>query len=159
MKNVRNILILVLVYACIAVSCVYGAGSCTQALEKIPNSNIAVLTFTCTADGAAGTFPTITTGTDITAAIRGYSIAEVRTAPGATAPTNLYDASMNDSLGVDLMGGTLIDRSSTKFERATPLLGTGNYGPSPIDTALSLVITGTSVNSAIITFKAILRKE
>lgn len=129
------------------------AGTITQSYEIMPNSNVSVLTFTCTADSSDGSFPSTDTSSAITAAIKGMSITEVRTNPGSTAPTANYDIVLNDTDGIDLMGGALANRSATASERVVPVVQTGIYGDSPVDGAITLAITNNSVNSATLTVK------
>lgn len=134
------------------------AGTITQAYEIMPNSNVSVLTFTCTADANNGSFPSTATSTDITTAIKGLHLVEVRTNPGATAPQAAYDIVLNDADGIDLMGGKLADRSATASEAAAPAIATGVYWPRAIDGALTLVITNNNVNSAVIVVKVFLER-
>jgi hypothetical protein len=146
----KTVLIFALALALLFPSSLWAAavGTCTQSLPVITNSNIRVLTFTCTASVDDGSFPSTATSDAITAAIKGMYITEVRTNPGSTAPQALYDIVINDTDGIDLMGGTLANRSATASERAIPALVTGIYGGTAVDGALTLVITGNNVNSA-----------
>lgn len=134
------------------------AGTITQSLAVISNSNLAVLTFTCTADSAAATFPDTPTSTDITNAILGMYITEVRTNPGAVAPQALYDIVVNDADGIDIMGGALLNRSATVSERAIPIMITGIYGCTAIDGILTISISGNNVNSAVTVVKVFLSR-
>jgi len=72
----------------------------------------------------------------------------VVTDPGATAPTTLYDITLNDEYGVDVMGGALVDRSATATEQAMPLIA-GCPVPRVVDGPLTFALTGNSINSAI----------
>jgi len=85
-------------------------------------------------------------------------IDEVRTYPQTTNPTAAWDAVINDTGGLDLMGGTLADRSASAAQRAIPAMITSIYGGSMIMDAFTLVITGNSVNSAGIIVKVFLSK-
>lgn len=135
------------------------AGTITQALTNLGSTGAKVLTFTCTASADAATYPSTDTSTEITAAILGMCIAEVRTNPGGTAPTAAYDIVINDTDGIDLMGGALANRSATASERVVPALNAvGTYGSTLIDGTLTLVITNNAVNSAGIVVKVFLTR-
>jgi len=153
----RYFLIIALALALLLPSSLWAAvGTITQAYNKIPNSNVAVITYTCTASATDGSFPSTATSTAITAAIEGMYITEVRTNPGAGPPQDNYDIVLNDADGIDLMGGTLANRDTTTSERAIPALAAGIYGGTAIDGALTLVITGNNVNSAVTVVKVFL---
>lgn len=137
-------------------------GTCTQAVTDIPDNIVfppmKVLTFTCTASADDASFPATATSTETTARIAGYYLIEARTNPGATAPQALYDIVLNDTDGIDLMGGTLANRSATASERAIPALATGIYGGTSVDGILTLAITGNNVNSAVTVVKFFLAR-
>jgi len=137
-------------------------GTCTQAFSEVYSASgptqLATLTFTCTASADDASFPSTATSSTITDQIAGRKILEVRTNPGATAPQALYDIVLNDSDGIDLMGGTLADRSATASQRAIPALATGIYGGSAITGALTLAITNNNVNSAVTVITVILSR-
>lgn len=137
-------------------------GTCTQAVTDIPNDVVfppmKVLTFTCTASADDASFPSTATSTETTARIQGYYLIEARTNPGAVAPQALYDIVLNDSDGIDLMGGQLANRSATVSERAIPALATGIYGGTAITGTLTLAVTGNNVNSAVTVITAILAR-
>lgn len=154
----RLLLIAPVIAALIVPSIGWSAGSCTQSLASTANTNVKVVTFTCTGDSSDGTIPSTDTSAAITTAISGFYLTEVRTNPGTTAPTALYDVVINDTDGIDLMGGTLVDRSATVSQAAIPAPISGIYGARPIDGALTLVITNNSVNSAGIVLKLFLTK-
>jgi hypothetical protein len=123
-------------------SLVFAAGSdCTVTYDgKFP---VETITFTCTADDAAATFPNTTTK-----AIRGY-ILLVETNPGTTGPTDVYDIVYNTASGVDVMGGNCGNRSITATERAVPALS------GWVDGTLTQVVTNNAVNSATFTSKIV----
>jgi len=135
------------------------AGTVTQTLKSISRDDSKmVLTFAWTADASDGSVPSTTTTATITAEISGYDIVEVRTNPGTTAPTASYDIVLNDTDGIDLMGGSLANRSETASERAIPLMTTGVYGTTTIDSTVAMVLTGNSVHSATGTVKLFLER-
>ncbi len=134
----KTILSILLTFLIIMPSLVLAAGSCTvtysgtQPIEKI--------TISCTGDSSAGTFPDTTTKV-----IRGWVLA-VETNPGSTGPTDNYDIVLNTATGVDVMGGALANRDVANTERAVPAVS-GWVDNS----ALTQVVTNTSVNSATFT--------
>ena len=157
----RITLILALALALLFPSSLWAAaapGTVTQAISYTQNPAIKVLTFTCTASADDASFPSTATSAANTAEIEGHYIIEVRTNPGTVAPQALYDIVLNDTDGIDIMGGTLANRSATVSERAIPALATGIYGGTAIDGALTLVITGNNVNSAVTVVKVFLTR-
>lgn len=127
--------------------------ACTQTVTDIPDNVVfppmKVLTFSCTANAATGAFTATATSAETTARIQGYYLVEARTNPGVPAPQALYDIVLNDTDGIDLMGGTLANRSATVSEAAYPAIAAGVAWPRPIDGVLTHAITGNNVNSAI----------
>ena len=103
------------------------------------------LTIDCTADATDGSFPA-TTVSDL----NGYLVHAI-TLPGATQPTNLYDIALHDpdagSGNLDVLGGSLSNRSATTDEIVAPVL-TGATLPVFLNGDYSLVISNNSVNSA-----------
>jgi len=136
------------------------AGTVTQKLDKYPNANMRVLTFTWTGDAADGTVPSTATSTAITADIAGWYVYAIETNPGAVAPTADYDVVVNDAEGLDIAGGMLANRSATATEKITPRLDStySIFGGVLIDGALTLVISNQSVVSATGTVKLILSR-
>lgn len=110
--------------------------------RNTPRESVVVITVTWTAH---------TDGTVTSEAIdvqpEGY-VFMVVTNPGATAPTTLYDITLTDSDGVDIMGGTLANRSATLSEQAVPAVSAGLYGPRYVAGDLTLNISGNAVNAA-----------
>lgn len=125
---------------------VLALGTVTQSDVAIYD-NVRVLTFTCTADVTAHTYPVTTSSGNI----NGY-IFLVVTNPGGVAPTTLYDITLTDSDGVDIMGGELANRSATLSEQAVPLMG-NVYGSRFVNGTLTITITNNSVNSAVTVVK------
>lgn len=157
MKRVLTTAALVFAFLVSFAAIAFGAastGSCTQAVSYTQNPTMVVLEWTCTADASDGSFPaTIALTSASAAAVEGLSIFEVRTKPGTTQPTTLYDITINDAYGVDLMGGVLADRSATAGERALAKLNTSVYGGVPLLGTETVTITHNSVTSAIIYMK------
>jgi hypothetical protein len=129
-------------------------GTITQAVTFFRNPNFAVLTLTCVGSADDGSFPSTALSADTLTKIGDFFIAEVRTYPGNTQPTSLYDIVFNDSGGLDLMGGNLVDRSASAAQRVFPL----TY-PVPIADDMTVVITNNSVHSALVTIKIFLIKQ
>jgi hypothetical protein len=126
-------------------------GTITEAITFSINPSVKILVFTCIG-GSDGSFPSFTTTSDITSQIEGYFITEVRTVPGSPNPTASYGIVLNDSRGIDLMGGTMVARSASAAQRSIPALATGIYGATEVDSGgLTLVITSNFVASAAIT--------
>ena len=157
----KTILIIALALALLFPSSLWAAaapGTVTQSISFTQNPAIKILTFTATASADDGSFPSTATTAANTAEIEGHYITEVRTNPGAGPPQDNYDIVLNDADGIDLMGGTLANRHTTTSQRAIPALATGIYGATAIDGALTLVITGNNVNSAVTVIKVFLTR-
>ena len=107
--------------------------------------NIRRLTFTCTADAAAATFP----DTAVTEKIEGRLLKLVTT-PGAVHPTNLYDITLVDQHGHDVLEGVGADRATTTTEEV-PIVysGTGTHPCVDESDTLTLKIANNAVNSAV----------
>lgn len=139
MKTIKN-LILAAILVLLPVSAL-ATGSCTLSYDgKYP---VETITFSCTADAAAATFPNKTTK-----ALRGF-ILIIETDPGTTGPTDNYDIVYNTSSGVDVMGGACAKRDTSNTERAVPALS------GWVDGTLTQVVTNNAVNSATFTSKIV----
>jgi len=120
-----------------------GAGTVTQTDVQIyPNTR--ALTFTCTADAEAHTYPVTASNVDID----GYVFLVVTNPSGVTAPTDNYDITLTDSNGVDIMGGELLNRDETNSEQAVPLID-GVFGSRFVKGPLTITITNDLVDSAV----------
>ena len=139
----KKFLALVALTLFIWVGSALGAGTITQTDVQIyPNTR--ALTFTCTADASAHTYPVTASNVDID----GYVFLVVTNPSGVTAPTDAYDITLTDSDGVDVMGGELADRSDSNSEQAVPLID-GVFGSRFVKGPLTITITGNSVDSAV----------
>lgn len=129
----------------------WGVGTCTESISRHgqPANDVVVVTFTCTADAAAATYPATSLSSTALQHVGGRYLALATTNPGTTGPTAAYDIVLNDADGIDVMGGTLANRSATASEQAVPLLMTGVYGGRLVAGSLQLAVTGNSVNSAV----------
>jgi hypothetical protein len=82
----------------------------------------------------------------------GFYLYLMRTDPGTPAPTDNYDIVIHDATGNDILGGAGMDRDATNTETVMPLVG--DFGELfPVDGALTIKISGNSVNSATGTIK------
>ena len=121
------------------------AGTVTQTLVDKTGNNQVIWTLSWVADAAAATVPS----TESTWDFAGLEVQKVVTDPGSTAPTDNYDIVLNDSDSLDVMGGTLANRSTSASQQTRPLLGgAGDYWNSPVRGKLTMVLTGNAVNSA-----------
>lgn len=118
------------------------AGTVTQVHNKL--GHIKTVVFTCTADAGAATFP----DTAITGSIDGFLVG-LFTNPGATAPTDNYDITLEDSNGIDVLGGAGGNRHTTASQMADPVIGTYNHPPVSERETYTLKIANNAVNSAI----------
>ncbi len=122
MKKILLIIIAALVVGSpamlFAASCTQGTLVLTRPEVVAEESWITIIkgVWTSDADGEVDG----TTGCQIT--INGY-VMQVVTDPSATAPTTLYDIVLLDEFGVDVMGGSLANRSATATEQAVTLIG------------------------------------
>jgi len=137
---------------------VWAAGTCTQSYSKTSSANVSVLTFSCATEATGTEFPVTNTSAEITEAINGLYITEVRTNPGTTGPADNYDITIKDTDGIDLMGGSLTDRDTTNSEAAIPAISSGVYQDRPIDGILSLTISGNTTNAASTAVKVFLKR-
>lgn len=128
----------------------FSVGTLVQTVERWPFSNrdndVYMVTLTWTA-GAGGVFTSAATDAQVTGVIRGRYIIMVITDPGATAPQAAYDITLTDPDGIDVMGGTLADRSATATEIARPLPDPTKYCGF-ISGALTLNISNNNVAGA-----------
>lgn len=134
----------------------FAAGSVSQTFEARNNGELVVITLSWTADAANGSVPaTVLTSSGGTwtpyvpgrapsseaVSIEGFSIINVVTDPGSTAPTDNYDITFTDSRGADLLDGECLNRDTSTTERCSA-------GPLPVYGAVTMNISGNSVNNA-----------
>lgn len=111
--------------------------------------NIRSLVYTCTADAANAAFPT-----QALPAIEGRLL-DLVTNPGATAPTNAYDVTVEDQHGHDVLEGVGANRDGAAPGSAAtekvPVVYSGTSLHPTVDEAdtLTLKLAGNSVNSAV----------
>lgn len=135
--------------------CLAAGSSVTQTYATIKNSNTATLTLDWVSDDGDGS-ATAAVNTANMAAIKGMWLVKVRCVPSQAAakPTTLYDVTITDANGLDIMGGTLADRTIVAGgDQAVPLTG-AVYGPTPITDTISLNVTnaGNSKTGSVILY-------
>jgi len=129
----------------------FGDGSCVESLQYLGENTIDV-TFSCTGDASDGTVPdTAIASTTMTELRRGYWLVEVYTWPGATAPTDASDFTLEDNNGLDVLGAAGTDKidatSDLRFFPLNSASATANY---PVKaTSLTMKTTNQAVHSAI----------
>lgn len=144
MRKLLNLFGICLIALLLAVSA--WADSVTQSVTMTGRSTggerdyVYQLSWTAAADGSL-------TSVTTEESIDGY-VYMVVTDPGTTAPQALYDLTLTDSYGLDIMGGALLDRSATVTEQAFPVLLTGVYGSRRVNGRLTLNLTNNNVNAA-----------
>ena len=101
---------------------------------------------TCVGDSGTGSFPDT-----VLPAIEG-TLRALATTPGGTQPTALYDVTVVDQYGHDVLEGVGANRSATVAEKV-PILysGTGTHPTVDDQDTLTLKIANNSVDSAQIT--------
>lgn len=108
--------------------------------------HIRKLEFTCVADAANASFPDTALP-----AIEGRLLA-LKTKSGATAPTDLYDVTIEDQHGVDVLQGVGANRPAASGAKVGIVFSSTSAHP-PVDDSdtLTLKIANNLVNSAAIT--------
>jgi hypothetical protein len=110
-----------------------------------PLGNIRKLVFTCTADASDGSFDDVTVAT-----IFEGRLLDLETNPGATAPTDNYDITIEDDGGHDVLEGVGGNRHTTTTQKVPVVYnGTGTHPTVDDSDTLTLKIANNSVNSAI----------
>ncbi len=127
-------------------------GTITQKLKSFGSSREGQTTMhytlTCTASSTDGSFPATKLG--LPRALRGCRLEAMETNPGSTAPQAVYDITLVDDAGFDLLGGAGLNRSATDTERVIPILSTGVYGSVPVNGDTTVTIANNNVNSAVV---------
>jgi hypothetical protein len=124
------------------------AGSVVQTLAISSGKGVATLTFAWTGDASDGTIPATAISAAHLAKLEGFKLDMLYTDPGAVAPTDNYDITLEDANGVDILGGAGADRDTANTERALPLVGAAVH-QIPIDGgALTFKIANQAVHSA-----------
>lgn len=108
-----------------------------------------ILTITCTASADNASYPSVTINPSVYG-LNGYFLYNASFNPGATAPTDLYDAAI--SLDSEVITGTLLNNLSAT-DTKTINLGKGTEGFYMVDGTLTLALTSNLVNSAVTVVK------
>lgn len=119
------------------------AGTVTQTYYNLGIVRKVVLD--CVADAADASVP----DTALTQKIEGF-LTHIETNPGATAPTDSYDITLEDAEGLDVLMGAGANRDTTASEIAACPIGTVFNPPLTLDQTYTLKIANNAVNSAII---------
>ncbi len=96
--------------------------------------------------------PDLTIDDDTHNFMKGYYLYMVETTPSSTNPTALYDITILNDNSVDIMSGTMANRSATLSEIAYPQTA------HPIDLALTFTVSNNAVVDASATIKLYLVK-
>jgi hypothetical protein len=147
------------------------AGSCTQTRSDLCNSGscIQLLSFNCVfGTGANATDAlTLSTTSEITAALKTWHLLLGTTYNGATAPTALYDLYLKETVGstadaVDILGTAGMNRPGTAgtSSQFTPITDTtyATSGLRPVLSTLTLTASGNAVESGSFTVQFIFVK-
>ena len=132
-------LALVFVVASAGTASAVGTVTLTSA-DIVEGQDVEIYTYTMTADASDGSFPATATYP-----INGWII-RVETNPGSTAPTALYDITLTDQDGLDVMNDALANRSATATEHV--------LAPQPyVRGGVTITPTNNSVNSAVVVLR------
>lgn len=125
------------------------AGSVTITSTVDHNRGYAILTAAWVGDADDSSVPDTALPSAFIDQIKGWYLYAIQTVPGADAeaPTADYDITLEDSLGMDLLGGAGGDRSATATEFAMPLWGSTPI-PAPVYEGLTFKLRGNSVDEA-----------
>ena len=131
----------------------HGAGTVTQTMTKLGETDNYVITVAWTADASNGSVPAtaMMTSSSTLASTRGFSIIDVITDPGSPAPTDNYDLTFVDENGFDVLEGACLNRSTSTTQSCSA-------GPHPIRGTVTVTWANNSVNSAAGTIKVMLVK-
>jgi len=109
--------------------------------DNVMGQDVVIYTYTLTGDAADGSFPATASRP-----IDGWIIRVETNPDGTTAPTALYDITLTDQDGLDVMGGVLANRSATATEHV--------LAPQPyVRGAVTITPTGNSVNDAVVVLR------
>ena len=123
------------------------AGTVTQ--TDVKRGPIGLVTLSVTADAADGGVP----DTNLEVKISGRLLF-LETNPGATAPTDNYDITIEDADGHDVLEGVGANRDTANTEKASIVMsGTVIHPAVSIGDTLTFKLANNSVNSALISVK------
>ena len=151
----KLLLALLLVLALASSSYAVGTASVTgyDVIQVVAQKSRVVLTITWVDDNAGTTLAI----NPATYGIQGWYLYSVETNPSnATAPTDNYDITLVDADGVDLAGGTLMNRDTATTEIVN--IGTSSTGFPVIRGTFTFTLSGNAVvggaGTCILTFLA-----
>jgi|WetSurMetagenome_2_1015567.scaffolds.fasta_scaffold516452_2 hypothetical protein len=137
------------------------AGACTQTVSKA-RETITVLTFECTASTVDGSFPAIAVTPSNMSQLLDLFLILGSTFNGATAPQALFDITLTDAIGVDILGTAGMNRPAVVGGNSqfTPITDTtyATGGLRPITSNLTLNITNNNVTTALFTIQLFFSK-
>lgn len=146
-----SILAMLLVLLVPAMAFSVGTGTYTTSYnpDQATNYKTKILTVSITDDTAGTTVALAETD------VLGYFLCSMETNPGATAPTDDYDIVINTAGGADLLGGAGANRDTANTEIAYPTIDStsGQKGCVPVNSPLSLVLSGNAINNATVAIK------
>lgn len=166
-----------LIALCLPSATAFAVGTCVvsdvttsqNSSNRVPDAETVVMTLVCTADAAAGTFPSITiplTGFSPANSLlnaynlTGYILYAVARTPGTTAPTANYTTTITDYRGYNMSQALLTTNGTATGAQWTWMSPT--TAPYPVFPVvrpgpITVAITANSVNSAQITLDLIFR--
>jgi hypothetical protein len=156
----KKLLMVILALVLMAPSSLWAVGTCTQAVTDVwidnRSVNTRVLTFVCTADVAAATYPSTAVSDANMLLLSGWILLTGSTLNGATGPTASSVITLSTTTEGDILGGagkTPPAATAALANKFRPITDTANLtpGPVPISGNLTLAITGNAVNSAVTT--------
>jgi len=136
------------------VSISFAAGTVVPSIGDEQDGSITV-TLVCTSDGSGVISDTdfAGPGTDLTKNLHGYYLYEVKVVPGATGPKDDSDLYIKDANGIDLLGGTGVNRidETTNSHFQPPFY-------SRINSTLTLDVDNNDVDSSTYTITLVFAK-
>lgn len=106
-----------------------------------------ILSVSWTADGAGAVADVAIPSDDL--AMGGWFLYAIETNPGATAPTDNYDVTLEDIDALDVLGGAGIDRDTANSEIAMPTLSAMPTMAPIASGGLTLKVANNAVASAV----------
>ena len=157
----KIILIIALIGSFLTPVSLWAVGTCVESIGYIrydtTNSlSTKTVTFVCTADAGAATFPSTAFSATAMEQITGWFLLTGSTLNGATGPTAGTLITLSTSTEGDILGGagkTPPAATAALANKFKPFVDSANLSPGavPISSGLTLAITGNAVNSAVTT--------
>ena len=151
-KLSKLLLALALVFALTAP--LYAAGTCVETVTALPT--VREVSFVCTADSSAATYPSTLFSPSAMSQILGWYLMTGSCLNGATGPTASTEFTLSTTRESDILGGSGKSPSVTTAgvaSKFSPITDTvyATSGLVPVTDNLTLASTGNAVNSAIVT--------